>query len=170
MLGCAAGAESSPRTDCPPTCRAHVAIIMDGNGRWAARARTAARRRAPPRRRGAAQDGARGRRHGHPLPDHLLVLVGELAAAGLRSARPDGAAAPVHPQGPRRAARQRRARARDRRARQSRSGHPPPARRSRGADPREHQPVAGRRVQLRRTRRDRARGAPHRREMSRAAR
>jgi hypothetical protein len=33
----------------------HVAIIMDGNGRWASEARAAARRRPSRRRRGGAQ-------------------------------------------------------------------------------------------------------------------
>ncbi len=35
---------------------------------------------------------------GHCLPDAVLILVGELATPAIRGARPDGAAAALHPQ------------------------------------------------------------------------
>ena len=105
----------------------HVAIIMDGNGRWAAA-------RGLPRveghRRGVealAADDPRGERHRHQVHHHLLLQRGKLVAAGhevgelmgllRRFIRND--LAELH--------KQQRARARDRRARPARSRYRPPA-------------------------------------------
>ena len=66
---------------------------MDGNRRWARS------RGMPPaygHRRGAeaVAPGGRGlRQRGHPLPDPVRLLLGELAPAGQRGRRPDGSAA-----------------------------------------------------------------------------
>ena len=128
---------------------AHVAIIMDGNGRWAA-ARGLPRAEGPsPRRRGAAPRGARRARARHPLSDHLLLQLGELVAPGERDRRPLRSAAPLHPQRSRDAASRRRAGARHRRARRARARHLRAAERGRGADAQQHAPDAGRRLQLR---------------------
>ena len=89
----------------PPT---HVAIIMDGNGRWARsrgmppdRTATGAAPRRAPRGRGRAREG-------HPLPDAVCVLLGELEPAGRRGRRADGPAAALPPPRDRRAVPQRR--------------------------------------------------------------
>ena len=116
-----------------PDVPRHVAIIMDGNGRWAA-ARGLPRVEGHRRGVEALRKTVRAAGEiGIGVPHDLLLLVGELAAAGLRSARPDGAAAAfirndlaeLHGNG----VRVRVIGERDR----SRSGYPPPARRSRGA-------------------------------------
>ena len=65
----------------PPRLPRHVAIIMDGNGRWAqARGlpRIAGHRQ---RRRRGAPDAGRGGRTRDSLSDAVRVLVGELEAA-----------------------------------------------------------------------------------------
>ena len=79
------------------TVPTHVAIIMDGNGRWAARARPAARRRSPPRRRGHSSCRPGGHRARRPISDGLQLLVRELAPAGPGGRRPDGPAEALHP-------------------------------------------------------------------------
>ena len=79
----------------------HVAIIMDGNGRWAKRAWTAADPWAPQGRRGGARDGAGRGRGRHPLSDAVCLFLGELApsgSGGQRSLRP---AEDLHPPRPR---------------------------------------------------------------------
>ena len=82
----------------------HVAIIMDGNGRWAA-ARGLPRAEGHRRgRRGAAAHDPRGRRNRHQDHHHLFLQRGKLVAAGQRSRRTDGPAAALHPQRSRRAA------------------------------------------------------------------
>ena len=85
-------------------CRRHVAIIMDGNGRWAAA------RRLP--RIAGHRDGARAVRRTieaairqrRRLADALRLLQRELAPAGGRGARPDRPAAPLSAHRDRRAA------------------------------------------------------------------
>ena len=83
---------------------------MDGNGRWAAA-------RGLPRgeghRRGVEALRTTVRAAGDSASRYLTIFsfsVGELVAAGGRDPRPDGAAAPLHPQRSRRTASQRRAR------------------------------------------------------------
>ena len=76
----------------------HVAIIMDGNGRWAA-ARglprgEGHRRGVEALRRTVRAAGELGIAH----PDDLLLQRRELVAAAGRGPRPDGPAAPLHPQ------------------------------------------------------------------------
>ena len=71
-------------------CQRHVAIIMDGNGRWAVGPRPAAQRGAPTRCRSAAAHGARRRRPRHRHPDDLLLQLRELVASACRGARVDG--------------------------------------------------------------------------------
>ena len=137
----------------------HVAIIMDGNGRWAAA-------RGLPR--------SEGHRRGVEALRRTVRAAGDLGIGiltifsfssenwsrpAVRNPRPDGAAAPLHPQRPRRAAQERRACARHRRARRSRSRHPRPAGRGRGPDQGQRQAHPRGRLQLRRAAGDRARGA-----------
>ena len=153
-----------------PDVPRHVAIIMDGNGRWAAA-------RGLPR--------VEGHRRGVEALRKTVRAAGEIGIRCLTIfsfssenwQRPASEVrdlmgllrlfirkdlAELHGNG----VRVRVIGERD----EPRSGHPPAARRGRGTDPREYQPDAGRRLQLRRPRRDRARGAAHRRRTSRAAR
>ena len=90
------------------TCRAplprHIAIIMDGNGRWAkARGlpRIAGHRRGAEAVRRTVIGGGRAR---HPLSHAVRLLLGELEAAARRGRRSDGAAAPLSARRDRRAA------------------------------------------------------------------
>ena len=59
----------------------HVAIITDGNGRWASAARARRRRGPPGRRRHRQGAAARRRRPRRARADRLLVLDGELVRA-----------------------------------------------------------------------------------------
>ena len=122
-------------------------------------ARPAALRRPSARRRGGARRGALGDRIRHPLSDDLQLLVGELEPAGRRSRDADGPAQALHPQRPRRAARQRRPGARHRPARRACARHRGAARRSRDADARQPRPQPDRRLQLWRAAGDRRGGA-----------
>ncbi len=75
---------ASPVVASRPVAPRHVAIIMDGNGRWASsrglpRAEAIARRR-----RSVAPHGAGRRRTWHRLHHHLLVQLGKLVASGVR--------------------------------------------------------------------------------------
>ena len=86
----------------------HVAIIMDGNGRWAAA-------RGLPRGEGHRRGVEALRRtvraagdHRHRHPDDLFLQLGELVAAAGGDPRVDDAVAPLHPQRSRRSASQRR--------------------------------------------------------------
>ena len=103
--------------DAPFGVPRHVAIIMDGNGRWAAA-------RGLPRgeghRRGVEALRRTVRAAGELGIAYLTIFsfcVGELARPAAGDRRPHGPAAPLHPQRSRRSAPQQRARARDRRAR-----------------------------------------------------
>ena len=70
----------------------HVAIIMDGNGRWAATRHLAARRRSPCRHRGRPILGRDLRAARHFRAHAVRVLGRELEASGLRDRRADGPA------------------------------------------------------------------------------
>ena len=122
-------------------------------------ARHAAACRPSRRRRGAAQDGARRARPRHLLPDRLRLLVGKLVAAEVRSQRPDGPAETVHPPRSRRTAPERRAGQDHRRQGRAAVRHQGSARRGRIADRPQRGADTGHRLQLWRTRRDRAHGA-----------
>ena len=103
---------------------AHVAIIMDGNGRWAASRRLpriAGHREGARAVRRTIEAAIRPRRG---LADALRLLQRELAPAGGRGARPDRPAAPLPEERDRGAAGQRRAAAHHRRPRPLRSRHP----------------------------------------------
>ena len=90
----------------------HVAIIMDGNGRWAERREPAAQRRPSRRHRGGAPRGRGRARSRRRRADAVRVLGRQLAPPAARGRSADAAAAPVS--AARRAAprRQRRAAAR----------------------------------------------------------
>ena len=75
----------------------HVAIIMDGNGRWAAARGLPRGEGTSPRRRGVAADGARGRRSRHRGADDFFLQLGKLVAAGVRNSRSDGSAQAFRP-------------------------------------------------------------------------
>ena len=76
-----------------PAAPLHVAIIMDGNGRWAKRARPAAHARPPRRRRGAASARSQAAPAlGVGVADRVRLLHRELAPPGRRSRRADGPA------------------------------------------------------------------------------
>ena len=67
-----------------------IAIIMDGNGRWA-RSHGLPTGSRPPRGRARTQGrGAAGGGHGRPRPDRVLVLHRELESAQGRGRRPHG--------------------------------------------------------------------------------
>ncbi len=69
---------------------AHVACVMDGNGRWASQ-RGPAPDRGPRRRRGGAARRGRGRpRDRDQLAHHVRLLDRELAPARRRGPLPDG--------------------------------------------------------------------------------
>ena len=115
-------------------CRAMSRIIMDGNGRWAhahGLPRGEGHRRGVEALRRAVRFAGAAR---HPLPDPVQLLVGELVAPGRRDRGPVQPPAHLHPQRPRRAEPQRRARPRHRRARRAAGRHPRPDRGGRGRD------------------------------------
>ena len=110
-------------------CRAHVAVIMDGNGRWAAQ-------RHLPRVEGhragieSVRDVVEGSaRLGHPGADALRVLGRELEAARHRSLDADGAAQAVPAPRAEHAAAQQHPVPRDRPGERARARHPRRARR-----------------------------------------
>ena len=93
----------------------HVAIIMDGNGRWATRRLLPARRDTPGRAgRPARGRGLRARRRA--LPDAVRVQLRELAASRRRGLPADAAVRPGAGARGRQARRAGRAAARDRRS------------------------------------------------------
>ena len=73
----------------------HIAIIMDGNGRWAKAARLAADQRPRKRGGGSARMCRRLWRIESGIPDALRFLGRKLAATEERSLRPDAAARKV---------------------------------------------------------------------------
>ena len=88
--GSRAGSRSPPADLAAGPIPTHVACVMDGNGRWAAR-------RGLPRTEGHAAgeaallDAVEGALElGHPLDHHVRLLHRELAAAGRRGPLPDG--------------------------------------------------------------------------------
>ena len=156
MTRCRTPPRRNRRTGPRPAIPRHVAIIMDGNGRWAA---ARGLPRAEGHRRGV-EALRRVVRAAHELGIVYLTIfsfsLGELVAAGDRDRRSVRPAAPLHPQRSRDAASRRRAGARHRRARRARARHLRAAERGRGADARQHAPHAGRRLQLRLAPGDRA--------------
>ena len=109
-------ASAAPRLDgarlaLPEKLPRHVGIIMDGNGRWAQRARPAAFGGPRRRHRGSARHHPGLRRLGHLRPFHLRLLHGELGAAQGRSRRADEPHPPLLP-------------VRDRRTGRKGRGHP----------------------------------------------
>ena len=73
----------------------HVAIIMDGNGRWATRRGDAAPLRPSPGRRGRPPRRGGGARPGDRHADAVRLLLRQLAPVRRRGPRVDGAAARV---------------------------------------------------------------------------
>ena len=140
---------------------AHVAIIMDGNGRWAASRRLpkiAGHREGARAVRRTIEAAINERRR---LADHLRLQQRELAPAGGRGARPDRPAAPLPEERDRRTEGQRRAAARHRRPHALRSRHPARPCRGRARHRGQHaaQPDGG--AVLWRAGRDRRRRAGH---------
>ena len=147
-----------------------VAIIMDGNGRWARRRGLADGRRAPRRHARAAPHRRGGDRPRDPAHGRLRVLDRELVAPAGRGRRADGAL--------RRDDRARAARSRG--AGRARALHRPPRPRAGGAAPAdgvdggphraEHPARSLDRLRLRRARRARRGDAADRGERARPAR
>ena len=70
--------DARDRADLKQLTPMHVAIIMDGNGRWANEARIAAHRRPRRGRKGGAHRGRSGRAGRGRYADHLRLLGGQL--------------------------------------------------------------------------------------------
>ena len=106
--------QTIPQTGAVPR---HVAIIMDGNGRWAKQRLPAARRRPPRGVEAVRATVARLRRARRRVPDAVRVQLRELAPPGRRGLVPDAAVPRRARAGGEQAARERHPLQRDRRPR-----------------------------------------------------